>query len=219
MSRLDVLDIVALLPSVLTVRQVWQIIGSHDDAICRHCARHVVDFSGQWVHSRGSRSCRSASFDADGDWDESLRPSWHASPGGEVPADNCHVCELLSRGSEQPSADLYDGAGRPISWEQRQAWVITQAIRNQLEAFHGGGAVDPDSPGSGEGFISDNQMRALNIVIRRAVHDALTYLGAPVEDRDAGRFIEFQLATVRDYMEPPGSPDLELAYDQVTGAG
>jgi hypothetical protein len=219
MSRLDALDILAFLPSGLTVGQARQIIGSHDDAICRHCGRHVVDFSGQWVHSRGSRSCRSASFDADGDWDKSLRPSWHASRGGQAPVDNCHACELLSGDSEQPSPDLRDGAGRPISWEQRQAWVIAQAIRNRLEAFHGGGAVDPDNPDSGDGFISDNQMRALNIVIRRAVHEALACLCAPIDDRDAGRFVQFQLAMVHDYMEPPGSPELEHAYDQVTRAG
>jgi hypothetical protein len=30
--------------------------------------------------------------------------------------------------------------------------------------------------------------------------------------QEALDFCEFQLGTVRDYMEPPGSPDLEQAY-------
>jgi hypothetical protein len=168
--------------------------------------------------TRGSRSCRSASFDADGDWDESLRPGWQATPGGQVSVDKCYVCELLvSRAGSPP--DLRDGAGRPLTWEQFQAWVVAQAVRNELEAFHGGGAVDPDNPNSGEGFISDRQMRALNIVIRHAVYEALTRLGAAVGDQDAWRFIQFQLATVNDYMEPPGSAELEQAYEEVTGGG
>jgi hypothetical protein len=108
--------------------------------------------------------------------------------------------------------ELVDGAGRRIaSWSQYEAWVISQAIRNALEMFHGGGAFDPSNPDSGEGFITDEQMRAMNIVIRRTVYDALRQLRSP-EDQKAYAFCAFQLATVHDYMEPPGSAELEQAY-------
>jgi hypothetical protein len=111
------------------------------------------------------------------------------------------------------------------SYEQLRTWIVAQAVRNALQAFHGCWAFDPDNPGSGEGFISDGQMRALNITIRRAVHEALGHADvarnvaaqprhgnlAPRE-QEALDFCEFQLETVHDYMEPPGSPELEDAY-------
>jgi hypothetical protein len=110
-------------------------------------------------------------------------------------------------------------------FERFRTWVVAQAIRNALQAFHGGWGFDPDEPGSGAGFISDGQMRALNITIRCAVHEALEQVDIA---RDAVRrpgsessrraeiaaldFCAFQLGTVRDYMEPPGSAELEVAY-------
>ena len=115
-------------------------------------------------------------------------------------------------------------AGRKPGYEQLRTWVVGQSVRNALQAFHGRWAFDPDNPGSGEGFISDGQMRALNITIRRAVHEALRQVDKarnvaaqpcrelyPAE-QEALDFCEFQLGTIRDYMEPPGSPDLEEAY-------
>jgi hypothetical protein len=122
---------------------------------------------------------------------------------------------------------LIERAGREMSYEQFRTWVVAQSVRNALEAFHGGWAFDPDSPGSGEGFISDGQMRALNITIRRAVHEALgqadtartVVMQSHRRELRAGEqaaldFCEFQLGTVRDYMEPPGSPELEEAYQR-----
>jgi hypothetical protein len=79
--------------------------------------------------------------------------------------------------------------------------------------FHGGGAYDPENPDSGRGFITDKQMRALSIVIRRTVYDALN------RDDDDNYFAWFQLNTVHDYMEPPGSPELEEAYNEIQRAG
>jgi hypothetical protein len=117
------------------------------------------------------------------------------------------------------SEALTDGAGREITVEQFQTWVVAQAVRNALEAFHGGGAFDPDNPDSDEGFISDTQMRALNIVIRRTVHEALgklSDLGGDKRAEDAGGYCWFQLSSVTGYMEPPGSPELEEAYREVT---
>jgi hypothetical protein len=117
------------------------------------------------------------------------------------------------------------GSDGKISYQQFRTWVVAQSVRNALETFHGGWAFDPDNPGSGEGFISDNQMRALNLTIRRAVHEALSQVdtacnaaqrsrrrGLYAEEQAALDFCEFQLGTVHDYMEPPGSPELEEAY-------
>src|SRR6516162_7941404 len=68
---------------------------------------------------------------------------------------------------------LIERADERISYEQFRTWVVAQAVRNALQTFHGCWAFDPDDPGSEAGFISDGQMRALNITIRRAVHEAL----------------------------------------------
>ena len=120
---------------------------------------------------------------------------------------------------------LIERSGHKLTYEQFRTWVVAQSVRNALQTFHGGSAFDPDNPGSGEGFISDGQMRALNITIRRAVHEALRQVDKarnvaaqsyrrklyPAE-QEALDFCEFQLGTIRDYMEPPGSPELEEAY-------
>jgi hypothetical protein len=116
-------------------------------------------------------------------------------------------------------------ADETISYEQFRTWVVAQAIHEALQTFHGCPAFDPDNPVSEEGFISDGQMRALNITIRRAVHEALAHVDAArnvatqphghklhARQQAALDFCEFQLGTVRDYMEPPGSPELEEAY-------
>ena len=121
-------------------------------------------------------------------------------------------------------------ADEKISYEQLRTWVVSQAIRNALQTFHGDCAFDPDHPESGEGFISDAQMRVLNITIRRAVHEALAQVDIarnvatqPVghalhaRQTEALDFCEFQLGTVHDYMEPPGSPELEEAYRRYVG--
>ena len=115
--------------------------------------------------------------------------------------------------------------GEKISHEQLRAWVVAQAVRNALQTFHGCWGLDPDNPRSGEGFISDGQMRALNIAIRRAVHEALRHADMADQvaadlhrgtlsagEQEALDFCAFQLGTIRDYMEPPGSPELEQAY-------
>ena len=120
---------------------------------------------------------------------------------------------------------LIERADEKISYEQLRTWVVAQAVRNALQTFHGCWAFDPDDPGSEAGFISDRQMRALNITIRRAVHEALDHVDTarnvatqpPGRDLQASQqealeFCEFQLGTIHDYMEPPGSPELEEAY-------
>ena len=117
--------------------------------------------------------------------------------------------------------------GEKISHEQLRAWVVAQAVRNALQTFHGCWGLDPDNPRSGEGFISDGQMRALNIAIRRAVHEALRHADMADQvaadlhrgtlsagEQEAMDFCAFQLGTIRDYMEPPGSAELEEAYQR-----
>ena len=120
---------------------------------------------------------------------------------------------------------LLNRADERTAYERLRTWVVAQAVHNVLQEFHGNPAFNPDDPASGEGFISDGQMRALNITIRRAVHEALANLeiarnvAAQPQDRklharqqQALDFCEFQLGTVHDYMEPPGSDELEEAY-------
>jgi hypothetical protein len=125
---------------------------------------------------------------------------------------------------------LIEHADDEISYGQFRTWVVAQAVRNALQTFHGCWAFDPDNPGSGEGFISDGQMRALNITIRRAVHEALGHADIARDvaaqprrrtlcaaEQEALEFCEFQLGTVHDYMEPPGSPELDEAYQRYVG--
>ena len=120
---------------------------------------------------------------------------------------------------------LLNRADEKMSYEQLRTWVVAQAVRNALQRFRGCPAFDPDDPASGEGFISDGQMRALNITIRRAVHDALAHVDTArnvatqlhgrklhARQQEALDFCAFQLGTVRHYMEPPGSPELKEAY-------
>ena len=120
---------------------------------------------------------------------------------------------------------LLNRADEKITYEHLRTWVVAQAVHNALQTFHGSPAFDPDDPASGEGFISDGQMRALNITIRRAVHEALGHLDTArnvatgprcrklhSRQQEALDFCEFQLGMIHDYMEPPGSPELEEAY-------
>ena len=121
-------------------------------------------------------------------------------------------------------------ADEKISYEELRTWVVAQAVRNALQTFHGCWAFDPDDPDSEQGFISDRQMRALNVTIRRAVHEALGHVDLArnvavqpdrrkllAREQEALDFCKFQLETVHDYMESPGSPELEDAYNRYVG--
>jgi hypothetical protein len=123
------------------------------------------------------------------------------------------------------TANLLALIGCADDYGRFRTWIVAQAVSNALQTFHGCWALDPDDPGSEEGFISDGQMRALNITIRRAVHEALgqadiarTVATQPrhrelcAREQEALDFCEFRLGTVHNYMEPPGSPELEEAY-------
>jgi hypothetical protein len=110
-------------------------------------------------------------------------------------------------------------------YERVRTWVVAQSVRNALQTFHGYWAFDPDDPDGGAGFISDAQMRVLNIAIRRAVHEALDQVDLArdairhlhcralrSEEQAALDFCDFQHGTIHEYMEPPGSSELEEAY-------
>ena len=117
--------------------------------------------------------------------------------------------------------------GEKISHEQLRAWVVAQAVRNALQTFHGCWGLDPDNPRSGEGFISDGQMRALNIAIRRAVHEALRHADMADQvaadlhrgtlsagEQEALDFCAFQLGRTRRLHVVTDRPELEEAYQR-----
>lgn len=58
-----------------------------DRSTCRHCTQLITRRPGaHWVHNMpvgeglGSRSCRAASLDRLGDWDDDLDKRWNAAP-------------------------------------------------------------------------------------------------------------------------------------------
>jgi hypothetical protein len=125
---------------------------------------------------------------------------------------------------------LLNRADEKLTYEQLRTWVVTQAVHNALKRFRGGPAFDLDNPASGEGFVSEGQMRVLNITIRRTVHEALAHVeiarNAAIQphgrelharQQQALDFCDVQLGTVHDDMEPPGSPALEDAYKRWVG--
>jgi hypothetical protein len=114
---------------------------------------------------------------------------------------------------EDDESFLIEGSdGRKWTWEQFQSWLISLSIRNALEMFHGGGAMDPENLASKEGFITDRQMKALNIVVRHTVSEMVKKLGDP---RENGQDLYWTLAFIHDYMESPGSGELERAYEDI----
>lgn len=147
-----------------------------------------------------------------------------AKPGGRcvTPSDRVvHDCHFMRKADREegidpgsrPSRNKVPGPdGREWTWEQVKAWAISLSVRNALEMFHGGGAMDPEEPGRNEGFITDRQMKALNIVIRKTVSDAVERLENPSENAD---YIYWTLAYISKYMEPPGSDELKHAYEKI----
>ncbi len=103
--------------------------------------------------------------------------------------------------------------GREWTWEQFYSWIISLSVRNALEMFHGGGAMDPENPDSKEGFITDRQMKAINIVIRHTVSEAVMRLSNPTDENVEANY--WTLTYINDYMEPPGSDELKLAYERI----
>jgi hypothetical protein len=120
--------------------------------------------------------------------------------------------ELEAEQEEGDSLPIEGPDGREWTWEQLQSWVISLSIRNALEMFHGGGAMDPEDPSIDRGFITDRQMKALNIVIRHTVSRIVKKLSSPSENAEE---LYWTLAYVNDYMEPPGSDELEGAYEDI----
>jgi hypothetical protein len=139
------------------------------------------------------------------------------TPSGKVVHD-CHFIRKADReeGNDpgpRPSRNKVSGPdGHEWTWEQVKSWVISLSVRNALEMFHGGGALDPEEPGQDRGFITDRQMKALNIVIRQTVSEAVEHLEHPSKNVD---FIYWTLTYINKYMEPPGSDELKRAYEKI----
>src|SRR6266700_8004 len=95
--------------------------------------------------------------------------------------------------SERPEP-LRVGAGRKISWDQVETWVVSQAIRR----------------------IVHEALREMRAAVRtsRASHRRQLYPEEEQEMLRAMRYCSFQLATVIEYMEPPGTPELDQAYER-----
>jgi hypothetical protein len=94
-----------------------------------------------------------------------------------------------------------------------QATVISQAIRNELEAFHGG-LGDDEQGNRREGFITDEQMWLLNIVIRRSVYQSLVTIADARKGGEKGlEYCSFELGTFGGY-ERPGTEALTVACEQ-----
>jgi hypothetical protein len=142
--------------------------------------------------------------------------NYEGNETGESPDDDDEP-EMTEHQREPEQEDddnsLIEGPdGRKWTWEQFQSWVSSLSIRNALEMFHGGGAMDPENPDSEEGFITDRQMKALNIIIRHTVSEMVKKLSNP---RENGEELYWTLTYVHDYMEPPGSDELERAYEDI----
>jgi hypothetical protein len=127
--------------------------------------------------------------------------------------------------SDNDEDSIFTGLdGREWTWEQWQTWIISLSIRNELEMFHGGGAMDPENPkpeDESEGFITDRQMKAMNIVIRHKVYEIFNAMANPdivLDERlgvTNGSMLSFTLNYINEYMEPPGTPELEEAYQRI----
>jgi hypothetical protein len=125
---------------------------------------------------------------------------------------------------EDDSNSFQGPDGREWTWDQWQTWIISLSIRNELEMFHGGGAMDPEDPkpeDESEGFITDRQMKAMNIVIRHKVYEIFNAMANPdvvLDERlgvTNGSMLSFTLNYINEYMEPPGTPELEEAYQRI----
>jgi hypothetical protein len=123
----------------------------------------------------------------------------------------------IDPGPKAKGSNIKGPDGREWTWEQVQSWVISLSVRNALEMFHGGGAMDPENPNpedpdEAEGFITDRQMKALNIVIRHTVSEAVSRLENPGKNAQE---LYYTLFYINKYMEPPGSAELEAAYKKI----
>ena len=146
---------------------------------------------------------------------------------GEPPDDDDEPIMAEHQPEQDDDADDFTIAGpdgHEWTFEQWETWVISLSIRNALEMFHGGGAMDPENPkpqGESEGFITDRQMKAMNIVIRHKVYEMIDAIAHPdvVVDEERGftngDITHYTLRYINKYMEPPGSPELEEAYQRI----
>lgn len=106
-----------------------------------------------------------------------------------------------------------------LNWPQVRTIIISQAIRNAMEALHG---TFSDTK---EGFLTDSEMMRLNILIRKTTHEVVKRIVHMERDYKAMRkgkepfytedvnWCLFQCATYHpEYMEAPGSAALAKAF-------
>ena len=67
-------------------------------------------------------------------------------PRGRAAADAPRQAETSAFMTAAALLALIRRADEKISYEQLRTWVVSQAIRNALQTFHGGYAFDPDHP-------------------------------------------------------------------------
>ena len=96
------------------------------------------------------------------------------------------------------------------SHAQVRAIVISQCVRNSFESFHG--SMDDGRVG----FLSDDQMKMINICVRQSVSEALEKWDLALEkNNEAINWIDFQLSTFNErYMEPPYTPELDKSFNK-----
>ena len=86
------------------------------------------------------------------------------------------------------------------------AIIISQHVRNVLEPLHAAG--EPFA------FLDNDEMKRINIAVRYAVYEALTWLEEEPE------LAAMTLAMFRsDYAERPGSPELRAALERFVLGG
>jgi hypothetical protein len=88
------------------------------------------------------------------------------------------------------------------------AMLLAAAVRNELEAVHGG-VVDPETGEHKDLPLSDDDLRMLNPRIRNVIYTVLyCLLGDDTDDPRCLPFLGFQAGTIPGYWE---APELVLA--------
>lgn len=87
--------------------------------------------------------------------------------------------------------------------DRELATLIAMHVRNELEQIHGGGnRLDRTDAGGEDGGLTDEQMAAINPIVRNAVADVLHALTNFTEYAQARFLIRFLGNSVPSYWEP-----------------
>lgn len=97
------------------------------------------------------------------------------------------------------------GVPEPTPAQVTRAKIVAMAVRNAMEALHGGGITDS---------LTDDQMRKLNPIIRDAVLSTLHAIDHAEQHPAAQEWLAFQSSLVPDYWEEPRLSDDYLVVNQ-----